>query len=92
MKVAEFKAKKIFSEASGSCAVVDDNIKMHLNEYGIYEEIVLLDEDDELDPVVEYVSPNLNSDANETEISKKLYGNIQEIQYDRELVILNHCM
>ena len=85
MKVAEFNAKKIFSEASGSCAVVDDNIKMDLNEYGIYEEIVMLDENDELDPVVEYVSPNFNSDANETEISKKLYGNIQEIQYDERI-------
>lgn len=85
MKVGEFNAKKIFSEASGSCAVVDDNIKMNLNEYGIYEEIVLLDEDDELDPGVVYVSPNFNSDANETEISKKLYGNIQGIQYDERI-------
>ena len=35
MKVAEFNAKKIYSEASGSCAVVDENILMDLNEYGI---------------------------------------------------------
>lgn len=85
MNVAEFNEKKIYSEASGSCAVVDDNITMKLNEYGIYEEIVLLDEDDELDTVVEFVSPNFNRDTNETEISKNLYGNIQEIQYDERI-------
>ncbi len=85
MKVAEFKAKKIFSEASGSCAVVDDNIKMNLNEYGIYEEIVSLSEDYDLDPVVEYVSPNLNEEINESEIAKDLYENIQGIQYDERI-------
>lgn len=60
MKVSEFNAKKIFSEASGSCAIVDENISMVLNEYGVYEEIVSLAKDDELDPVIEYVSPNFN--------------------------------
>lgn len=82
MKVAEFNAKKIFSEASGSCAVVNKNIKINLNEYGIYEEIVSLAEDHELDPVVEYVSPNLNEQIDESEIAQKLYENIQGIQYD----------
>ena len=85
MKVAEFNEKKIFSEASGSCAVVNDNIKMNLNEYGIYEEIVMLDENVELDPVVAYVSPNLNEQIDESEISKKLYENIQGIQYDERI-------
>jgi coenzyme F420-reducing hydrogenase beta subunit len=85
MKVTEFNAKKIFSEASGSCAIVDDNIKMHLNEYGIYEEIVSLTGDDELDPAVEYVSPNFNSETNEGEISKKLYENIKGIQHDERI-------
>ena len=85
MKVAEFNKKKIFSEASGSCAVVDDNVKMILNEYGIYEEIVSLSEDYDLDPVVEYVSPNLNEEINESEIAKDLYENIQGIQYDERI-------
>ena len=84
MKVAGFNEKKRFSEASGSCAVVADNIKMNLNEYGIYEEIVSLDED-EMDPVVEYVSPNLNNEINESEIAKRLYENIQGIQYDERI-------
>lgn len=85
MKVAEFNAKKIYSEASGSCAVVDENILMDLNEYGIYEEIVSLSEDYDLDPVVEYVSPNLNEEINESEIAKDLYENIQGIQYDERI-------
>jgi coenzyme F420-reducing hydrogenase beta subunit len=85
MKVAEFNAKKIFSEASGSCAVIDENIMMKLNEYGIYEEVISLSEDYELDPAVEYVSPNLNKETNESEIAKKLYENIQGIQFDKRI-------
>lgn len=85
MKVAEFNEKKIFSEASGSCAVVYDKIKMNLNEYGIYEEIVMLDENAKLDPVVAYVSPNLNKEINESDIARKLYENIQDIQYDARI-------
>lgn len=85
MKVAEFNEKKIFSEASGSCAVVDDNIKMNLNEYGIYEEILLMDENAKLDPVVAYVSPNLNREINESDLARKLYENIQDIQYDERI-------
>lgn len=85
MKVAQFNVKKTYSEASGSCAVVDENILMDLNEYGIYEEIVSLSEDYDLDPVVEYVSPNLNEEINESEIAKDLYENIQGIQYDERI-------
>lgn len=85
MKVAEFNEKKIFSEASGSCAVVDENIMMNLNEYGIYQEVVSLAEDCKLDSVVEYVSPNLNEQIDESEIGRKLYENIQEIQYDKRI-------
>ena len=85
MKVAEFNAKKIFSEASGSCAVVDDNIKMELNEYGMYEEKVLLDEDYELSPLIEFVSPNLNEEINELDIAKNLYNNIEGIHHDKRI-------
>lgn len=85
MKVAEFNVKKIYSEASGSCAFVDESILMDLNEYGIYEERVSLSEDHDLNPVVEYVSPNLNEEINESEIAKKLYENIERIQYDERI-------
>ncbi|NQP53906.1 coenzyme F420 hydrogenase [Streptococcus suis] len=85
MKVAQFNVKKTYSEASGSCAVVDENILMDLNEYGIYEERVSLSEDYDLDSVVEYVSPNLNEEINESEIAKDLYENIQGIQYDERI-------
>ena len=92
MKVAEFKAKKIFSEASGSCAVVDDNIKMNLNEYGIYEEIVLLDEDDELDQLLN-MSLQILIAMQTKQRYPKIYMEISRIfNMMRELVILNHCM
>ena len=82
MKVAEFNAKKNFSEASGSCAVVDDNIKMVLNEYGIYEEVVMLNDTEELSPEVHFVSPHLNDRTDESEMAKKLYGHLQGVHYD----------
>lgn len=85
MKVAEFNKKKIYSEASGSCAVVNDNIKMSLNEYGAYEEIVSLPENVELDSVVEKVSPNLQDTVDETEIARMLFGNIKNIKYDKRI-------
>lgn len=85
MKIAEFNAKKVFSEASGTCAVVDNNIKMDLNEYGLYEEKILIEDDYELNPLVQLVSPILNKEVNELHISKKLYDNVDEINYDKRI-------
>lgn len=85
MKVAEFNEKKVFSEASGSCAVVDNNIKMKINEFGLYEEVVLLSEDQKLNPMVEHVSPNLNQRINESDIARRLYHDIDGIQYDERI-------
>ena len=85
MKVTEFNFKKTYSEASGSCAVVDKNIKMVLNEYGIYEEKVLMNEDHELDPIVEFVSPNMNTNIDEAIIAKNLYSKVDGIQFDQRI-------
>jgi len=85
LKVKEFNAKKVFSEASGTCAIVDDKIKMILNEYGLYEEVIDRDDDFELDQIIEYVSPNLNTLINETDIANRLYAEIQNIKYDKRI-------
>lgn len=82
MKVKEFNARKIYSEASGSCSVVDDRMTMKLNEYGIYEEIITADPESELSPLVEYVSPSLNREVDESDIAKKLYNDINGIHFD----------
>ena len=85
MNVAEFNAKKIFSEASGSCAVIDKNIVMELNGFGIYEEKVLCKDSHELSPLVEFVSPNLNQECNESIIARMLYDNVEGIEYDERI-------
>lgn len=85
MKVAQFKVKKTYSEASGSCAVVDDNIKMVLNEYGVYDETIDQDDDFELNPLVEFVSPNLNEGTNESIVSKKLFSSVENVKYDKRI-------
>ena len=82
MKVKEFNSKKNFSEASGSCSVVDDRITMELNEYGIYEETITANSESELNPLVEFVSPSLNKEINESDISEKLYSDIEGIHFD----------
>lgn len=85
MKVVKFNEKKTFSESSGSTAVVDDNIKMNFNEYGNYEETLLLNEDYEIDPMVKDVSPNLNEKINESDMAKNLYNKVDGINFDKRI-------
>lgn len=85
MRVEEFNKKKYFSEASGSCSVVDSNISMVLNEYGIYEEKVIDESKIELNSLVEKVSPNLNQEISETEIANELYSDVKDINYDKRI-------
>lgn len=85
MEITKFNARKVFSEASGSSAVVEDKIQMNLNEFGIYEEKVLLNEDSQLEPIVNYVSPNLNEEINESDIARELYDEIEGIKYDKRI-------
>lgn len=85
MRVEEFNKKKYFSEASGSCSVVDNNIAMVLNEYGIYEEKVIDERKGELSSLIEKVSPNLNQEISETEIANELYSDVKDISYDKRI-------
>ena len=84
MKVSEFKEKKFYSEASGAVAVVDRNIKMELNEYGLYEEKIT-DSEIEMNNQVPFVSPNFNNRTSETEIANYLYSNIDNINFDKRI-------
>lgn len=84
MKVSEFNSKKMYSEASGSVSVVDRNIKMELNEYGLYKETIV-DSEKELNNLVPIVSPNLNNQTTETKIANYLYSNIENIHFDMRL-------
>jgi coenzyme F420 hydrogenase subunit beta len=85
MKVSQYNQKKYYSEGSGVPVLVEPNITMKLNDYGIYEEQVYLNDDQELHPNVEYVSPYLNDKVNESDISDLLYKNIEGIHYDNSL-------
>lgn len=85
LKVNEFNMKKSYSEASGSCALLDENIRMELNDFGIYEEKVLLDGDAELNSLLEFVSPNLNREFDESKIGKKLFDDVEGIQFDKRI-------
>ena len=85
MKVSEFNSIKKFSEASGSCAVESDKIAMELNEFGIYEEIISLDENVELDSDILFVSPSFNEKVDESDLADKLFKYVHGIQYDKRL-------
>src|SRR5699024_5302044 len=84
LKASEFNSKKMYSEASGSVSVVDRNIKMELNEYGLYKETIV-DSEKELNNLVPMVSPNLNNHTSETEIANYLYSNIDNINFDKRI-------
>lgn len=84
MKKTEFDEKKIYSEASGSVSVVDSNIRMRINDFGLFQE-ELIDSNIELSEKVKKVSPNLNSEINETSIAQELYGHYDNIYFDEQL-------
>lgn len=81
----EFNEKKVYSEVSGTCAFVDENIVMRFNDFGNYEEKVIQTGDKLVNPLVEFVSPNLNTEINESYISKKLFSQINDIHYDERI-------
>lgn len=85
MNVFEFNKKKVFSEGSGVCAVVENKIEMVLNNFGIYEEKIDECYDFELNPLVDRVSPNLNNNINESIIAEKLYAKLDNIKFDDRL-------
>lgn len=85
MDIKIFNKKKIYSEASGVTALVDENIHMDLNEFGFYEETIPHIKDYDLDSKVEFVSPNLNKELNETMIARKLYAHNDDINFDERI-------
>lgn len=85
MKVHEFNTKKLFSEVSGTSALIDENIYIELNDLGLYEEKVLLEKNDDLNASIEFVSPYLNQNTNESDIANMYYSNIEGIQYDQRI-------
>lgn len=84
MNATEFNNKKIFSEASGSIAVVDSNVKMVINDLGLFEE-KLIDLNSEISEEAIFVSPNLNNELNETIIADQLYSKNENISFDERL-------
>lgn len=85
MKVSEFRNRKIYSESSGSMAVVNEKIKMNFNEYGMYDEKIMEEDNALFDPISAFVSPNFNAKINEDYIASRLYGNLNNINFDSRL-------
>lgn len=80
----EFDKIKKFSEASGSIAVLDNNVKMILNEFGLFEEEII-DSAINLKDEALYVSPNFNENVNESIVAKELYQGKDNIKFDERL-------
>lgn len=91
MKVKEYNEIKKFSEASGTAAIVEENITMKLNKYGLYEESIHLSPEKKISSLIEYVSPNFNTHINEDDIGRKLYKNIDNIQHDNRIGYYLSC-
>src|SRR5690554_5358608 len=76
-----FEGKEQFSEVSGVCTYVDDNVYIRLNDFGMYEEY-FIDYKESKSNLIYKVSPNFNTDMNETIMANKLYSKIDNIQYN----------
>ena len=85
MKVTEFNERKKFSESSGVTAYADDGLSMRLNEFGIYEEVVIQEGKSEISPMVSYISPIFNTETNESIIAHKLFSQHNGIQFDERV-------
>lgn len=81
--------KNDYTYGTGACAVVNNKIKMELNEFGEYRPNLedLLENKDNLDTGVSILSvcPNSDQSPNEDEISKMLYAEIPGIKYDKRI-------
>lgn len=84
MKISEFEEKQKYSEASGSTSVVDSNILMEMNEFGLYEEKIV-NPSIAISQLVKEVSPNLNAKINETNIAQELYNHYDNILFDERI-------
>lgn len=84
MKTEKFEKIKKYSEASGSMAIVDSNIEMKMNKYGLYEENILNPQQDITDHAL-FVSPNFNEEVNESIVADELYKSLEDIKYDNRI-------
>lgn len=88
LESAQFEERKKYSEASGTMAVVDSNIEMKMNQYGLYEEKII-DTEKDVSQLAQSVSPNFNTAFNETKIANELYGQNKNIHFDERLGYYN---
>ncbi|MCZ0717172.1 Coenzyme F420 hydrogenase/dehydrogenase, beta subunit C-terminal domain [Aerococcus kribbianus] len=81
MELNQFNELKKYSEASGVMAVIDDDCKVELNEYGLYEETF----SKAIDDATLKLSPNFNEEIDESLMGEKLYAGVPNINYDQRL-------
>lgn len=84
MKKEKFEDINKYSEASGVTTLVDPNIRMKFDSFGLYRERVS-DEINEISEQVKHVSPNLNNQTNESEVADELYSDIAGIKFDSRI-------
>ena len=84
MEKKQFISRKKYSEGSGVIPAVDSNIRMELDEYGLYHEVVSKTVQSVSD-LIEDVSPNLNAKTNESFVANSIYSNECGIQFDSRI-------
>ncbi|CAK2010511.1 Coenzyme F420 hydrogenase/dehydrogenase, beta subunit C-terminal domain [Vibrio crassostreae] len=82
MKVKEFNSKKIYSDVSGISSYVDNRIKIEMNSYGLYEEVINDDITGDLSPLVQKVSPYLNNKMSISDVAETLFSEHECIRHD----------
>lgn len=89
MDIKTFNQLKLYSDANGVSTIIDPNIKMVFNQFGLYEEYInpkITDINDQ----VKNVMSHLYTHTHETKIGKKLFGSVANIKYDQQLGYYKH--
>lgn len=84
MEFKEFISKRQYSEKSGTIAILDDNIEMKLNEYGLYEE-QMKNTKQKISEEVLKCYPIFNNNVNESIVANELYNEIKDIHFDKRI-------
>ncbi|MGH2063306.1 Coenzyme F420 hydrogenase/dehydrogenase, beta subunit C-terminal domain [Aerococcus urinaeequi] len=88
MDAFEFEKKKVYSDGNGVAAFLEENIGVELNEFGLYEEKII-DENQIITDELKKVLPYLNDQYNKKEFTSTLFSSIKNIKYNESLGYYN---
>ncbi|ALO40947.1 Coenzyme F420 hydrogenase/dehydrogenase, beta subunit C-terminal domain [Pseudoalteromonas phenolica] len=85
MKKNKFEEIKVYSEGSGVVTLIEPNLSVGLNKFGLYEESIANDETFNLNDKVESLLTFTNINCNEKSIAEELFNSDVSSSYDERI-------